>query len=73
MNPHDIWHATLDELQGQMTKATFDTWVRGSRAVSYADGIVIVEANNLYAKEWLENRLNTTIQRTVTGIVGQSV
>ena len=73
MNAHDIWHATLGELQLQMTRATFDTWVRPTRAITYQDGAMVVGVHSPYAKEWLENRLNTTIQRTVTGIVGQSV
>ena len=73
MNANDIWHATLGELQLQMTRATFDTWVRPTRAITYQDGAMTVGVHSPYAKEWLENRLNTTIQRTVTGIVGKSV
>jgi chromosomal replication initiator protein len=73
MNAHDIWHATLGELQLQMTRATFDTWVRPTRAIAFQDGSMLVGVHSPYAKEWLENRLNTTIQRTVTGIVGKSV
>jgi chromosomal replication initiator protein len=65
MNARDIWHATLGELQLQMTKATFDTWVRPTRAVSYEDGSMTVGVHSSYAKEWLENRLDTTIRRTV--------
>lgn len=72
MNARDIWHATLGELQLQMTKATFDTWVRPTRAVSYEDGSMTVGVHSSYAKEWLENRLDTTIRRTVAGILGQS-
>ena len=73
MNANDIWHATLGELQLQMTRATFDTWVRPTHAITYQDGAMIVGVHSPYAKEWLENRLNTTIQRTVTGIIGKSV
>jgi chromosomal replication initiator protein len=73
MNAHDIWHATLGELQLQMTRATFDTRVRPTHAINYQDGAMVVGVHSPYAKEWLENRLNTTIQRTVTGIVGKSV
>jgi chromosomal replication initiator protein len=72
MNARDIWHATLGELQLQMTKATFDTWVRPTHAIAYADGAMVVGVHSPYAKEWLENRLHTTIQRTVTGITGRS-
>ncbi len=73
INANDIWDATLGELQLQMTKATFDTWVRPTHAIAYQDGAMTVGVHSPYAKEWLENRLQTTIQRTVTGIVGRSV
>lgn len=73
MNAQDIWHATLGELQLQMTKATFDTWVRPTHAIEYNNGAMTVSVHSAYAKEWLENRLQATIQRTVTGIVGESV
>lgn len=69
----DLWHAVQGELYLQMTRATFDTWVRASRAVSLADNVLVVDVQSPYAKDWLENRLNTTIQRTVTGILGRSV
>ncbi len=72
MNPQDIWHATLGELQLQMTKATFDTWVRPTFAIGYENGAMVVGVHSPYAKEWLENRLQTTIQRTLTGILGRS-
>lgn len=73
MNANEIWHATLGELQLQMPKATFDTWVRPTHAISYHDGEMTVGVHSLYAKEWLENRLHTTISRTITGIVGRAV
>jgi chromosomal replication initiator protein len=77
MNARDIWHATLGELQLQMTKATFDTWVRPTRALAFdpspgSGGALLVGVHSPYAKEWLENRLDTTIRRTVSGIVGES-
>jgi chromosomal replication initiator protein len=73
MNAHEIWYATLGELQLQMTKATFDTWVRPTHALDYREGAMTVGVHSPYAKEWLENRLQTTIERTVTGIVGRCV
>jgi len=73
MKPEDIWQATLGELQLQMTKATFDTWLKNTSLISYEDGTFIVGVHNTYAKEWLENRLLSTIKRALTGIVGRSV
>ncbi len=54
-----------------MTKATFETWVRPTFAIAFEDNTLVVGVQSEYAKEWLENRLHTTIQRTLVGITGQ--
>ncbi|UCC90047.1 MAG: chromosomal replication initiator protein DnaA [Anaerolineales bacterium] len=72
MKPEEVWQATLGELQLQMTKATFDTWVKQTRVLAYEDGTFIVGVQNGYAKDWLENRLLGTIQRTLTSILNRS-
>jgi chromosomal replication initiator protein len=73
MNAEHAWQAALGELQLQLTKATFDTWVRHTHVVSFEDGAFLIGVRNAYAKDWLENRLLTTIKRTLIGIVGRTV
>ena len=68
-----LWQAALGELQLQMTKATFYTWVKDTRLVSYEDGTFIIEVKDAFTRDWLENRLLTTIERTLVGIVGHPV
>lgn len=73
MNADQIWQAALGELQLQMTKPTFDTWLKNTRAISYEDGTLIVGVHNAYAKDWLENRLLSIIKRTLARIVERTV
>lgn len=73
MKPQEVWQATLGELQLQMTRDTFNTWLKPTRVISCEDGTLIIGVDNGYVKEWLSNRLLTTIQRTVTNIVGSTV
>ena len=68
-----VWQAVLSELQLQMTKATFDTWVRDTRLLSCQDGVFVIGAPNEFARDWLENRLLTTVKRTLVGIAGYPV
>lgn len=73
---HDIdavWRAALGELQLQMPRSTFETWLKGTRVIAYEDGLFIISAQNTFAKDWLENRLHGKIKRTVAGILGRSV
>jgi chromosomal replication initiator protein len=73
MKPENVWHAALGDLQLQLTKATFDTWVKQTQVVAYEDGTFIIGVQNGYAKDWLENRLRGPIQRTLTSILNRSV
>jgi chromosomal replication initiator protein len=73
MKPEQVWSAALGELQMQMTQATFDTWLRGSKLLKSEDGLFVVGVKNGYAKDWLENRLLTTIKRTLARLVGRTV
>lgn len=60
-----LWASCLSELQLQMTRATFDTWLRGSQVVEVGDGCLTVAVRHVYAVDWLQNRLMPVIQRTV--------
>ncbi len=73
MKPTEVWQAALGELQLQMTRDTFNTWLKPTRCISYEDGTLIIGVENGYVKEWLSNRLLTTIQRTVTSLVGRTI
>ncbi len=73
MKADQIWQAALGELQLQMTKATFDTWVKPTSVLSYEDGAFVIAVPNAYAQDWLQNRLLSTVKRILTGIVGHSV
>ncbi len=73
MNAQQAWQAALGELQLQLTKPTFDTWVKNTFVISWEDGTFLVGVHNGYAKDWLENRLLTTMKRTLSSIVGKTV
>jgi chromosomal replication initiator protein len=73
MQPEHIWQAALGQLQLEIPKSTFDTWVRGTSLLTHEDGSYVVGVNNAYARDWLENRLRGTVKRTLSGLVGRSV
>ena len=73
MKAREIWEAALGELQLQLPKSTYDTWLKASRAVSFEDRLLIVEVRNAYAKDWLENRLRGTVKRTLAEILDCAV
>jgi len=67
------WQIVLGQLRGEMSKATFDTWVRDTRVVAFDDGVFTLGVPNAYARDWLEDRLTKTVQHKLAGILGQPV
>jgi len=73
MNAEQAWQSVLGQLQMEMPRASFDTWVRDTRPVSYHDGTLTISVRNAYARDWLESRLASTISRLLLGIMNVSV
>jgi len=73
MNAAQAWQAVLGQLQLEMPRASFDTWVRDTRPVVYEAGVMTVAVRNAYARDWLENRLLSSVSRLLAGILEQVV
>jgi len=73
MNPEQAWQAALGHLQMEMNKATYDTWVRDARFLSYDNGSFVIGVSNGYARDWLEDRLTGMARKVLTGVWGQPV
>lgn len=73
MDAEQLWQTAQGELQIQMPRTTYDTWLRNTEAVSLDGNILTIAVNNPFVKDWLENRLIGTVQRTVKGILGDDV
>jgi chromosomal replication initiator protein len=72
MNAEHAWQATLGQLQLEMSKAAFDTWVSSAEFLGYDQETHCFEigVKNAYARDWLEDRLGATIARLLTGMLG---
>ena len=75
MNAEHAWQATLGQLQLEMSKASFDTWVSSAEFLGYDEdtGCFEIGVRNAYARDWLDDRLNATISRLLTGLLGAQV
>ncbi len=61
----EIWKAVLGELQLQLPRPTFETWLKHTGGVSYDEHQFVVEAPTPFAVAWLERRMYNAIQKTV--------
>jgi len=73
MNASQAWQAALGQLQVEMPRGTYDTWVRDAEMVAYEDGSFVIGVNNAYARDWLDSRLKSTATRLLTGMMNRTI
>lgn len=71
LSPDQAWQSVLGQLQLEMPRASFDTWVRDARVSRYDGNTWEVAVRNTYAKDWLESRLKSTIERLLISVLNQ--
>ncbi|MBE7434827.1 MAG: hypothetical protein HRF47_08250 [Chloroflexota bacterium] len=67
------WSSVLAQLQLDMPRASYETWVLGTQALELKNDVLLVSTRNAYARDWLESRLTSTVQRLLVGILNRSV
>jgi chromosomal replication initiator protein len=68
MNAKDAWLATLGQLQIQLNRSTYDTWLRHAELLAYEDGRFVIAVPHAYAKDWIERHLAQSMTRTLSDI-----
>ena len=60
-----LWQQVLSAVQKKISKPSFDTWLKGTKAVSFTDEAVVVRAPNIFTRNWLEKRYTKLINETI--------
>ena len=67
----EVWRAVLGDLQLQLPRSTFETWLKPTVGISYDEHSFVVEAPNSFAVEWLERRMYNALQKTLKKVSGR--
>jgi len=51
-----LWQLTLTEVEAQISRANFYTWLKSSRLLEQKEGVFVISLPNNFAKEWVENK-----------------
>lgn len=73
MKSTQAWQSALGQLQLEMPKAAYDTWVRDAQLLSFEEDCFTIGVQNAYARDWLDSRLKTTITKYLTGSLNKPV
>jgi hypothetical protein len=68
-----VWNTAKSQLQVELSKAIFDTWVKDIELIGFGDDALVLGAANDYASEWLNERMRSKIERIITGILGREI
>ena len=63
----------IGELQSEMPRAQYDTWVQPLRPLSFSGNVYTVGAFNTYGRAWVEERLGARITRLLEGLYGHDL
>jgi len=76
MEPHSaqqLWKAALGELQIQVNKANYHTWLRNTSGLSYQDQHFVVGVPNTFVAEYLEKNQRSLIEKILTSLVHEEI
>lgn len=68
MSPQQIWETALGELELELSRANFNTWLRNTKVLDKKEEVMIIGVPDSFTKEWLENKYYEKIISTVQGV-----
>jgi chromosomal replication initiator protein len=72
-NARQIWSAALGQLQLEIPRPNYETWLKPTSVVGLSDDILTISTPSPFAAEMLEKRLSGTILRTVSRVAGRKL
>ncbi|MBN4064660.1 chromosomal replication initiator protein DnaA [Dehalococcoides mccartyi] len=68
-----MWSAALGQLQLEIPRPNYETWLKPTSTVGLVDDILTISTPSPFAAEMLEKRLSGTILRTVSRVAGRKL
>jgi len=69
----EIWEAALGELQVQVTRSYYRTWLEKTSGLSFEDDQFVVGVPNAFVAEYLNQNQRSLIEKTLTGLTSPDI
>ncbi|HLR68781.1 chromosomal replication initiator protein DnaA [Virgibacillus alimentarius] len=69
-NINELWSATLTKIQEKVSKPSFETWLKHTKADALQDNTLIIAAPNEFSRDWLEGQYTKLITDTLYEVTG---
>jgi chromosomal replication initiator protein len=75
VTPHEIWNAAKHQLELQLDRGSYETWVKRAEYIDFSqdEKLFIVGVPTSYIRDMLQNRLYRNVKRIVSNVAGSSV
>ncbi|MBZ0298532.1 MAG: hypothetical protein K8J31_02275, partial [Anaerolineae bacterium] len=80
MKPQDAWNAALNQLEIQLDRANFDTWLRDAVFLSFEPSarptdpaVFVIGVRNSFARDNLQHRLYRSVRRILGDVYGSPI
>ena len=68
-----VWDSVLSDLRTQIPQTSFETWFSETRAIGYADGMLVIGVPDSFKKGGIERRYRDQIEGIATSVCRQPV
>ena len=65
MTNEELWKAVLNEVELEVSRANFVTWFKNTDIAECKEGVVVVNVPNTFIKEWLEEKYQKLILKSL--------
>lgn len=69
-NIEELWVATLEKIEEKISKPSFDTWLKNTKAEAIEKNTLIISAPNEFARDWLETQYTELISDILGEVTG---
>lgn len=69
-NIEELWAATLSNIEQKISKPSFDTWLKNTKARVISDDWIIIDVPNEFARDWLEGHYTNLIANILYELTG---
>lgn len=72
-NIDDLWDQTLKQLEKKVSKPSFETWLKSTKAHSLKKNHLTITAPNEFARDWLESHYSELTSETLYQVTGEEL
>lgn len=69
-NIEELWTSTLKTIETKISKPSFDTWLKNTKADKLEEDTLVISAPNEFARDWLESRYTDLISDALFEVTG---